>query len=63
MAKQQGGKTTTSNDQRSVVKNPNNPAHTAATDNRGNQLNPNHTPTNPATNPPAKTGGSDSKGN
>jgi hypothetical protein len=53
MSKQQGGKTPTPNDQRSVVKNPNNPAHTAATDNRGNQLNPNHT----TTNPPAKTGG------
>jgi hypothetical protein len=57
MAKQQGGKTPTPNDQRSTVKNPNNPAHTGAKDNRGNQLNPNHTPTNP----PAKTDGGDSK--
>lgn len=32
------------NDQRSNVKNPNNPAHDAARDNRANQLNPNHAP-------------------
>ena len=59
MAKQQGGKTPTSNDQRSTDKNPNSAAHKAAQDNRGNQLDPNHTKTNP----PAKTGGSDSTGN
>jgi hypothetical protein len=34
------------NDQRSNVKNPNNPAHQAARDNRSNQLNPNHQPSN-----------------
>lgn len=33
------------NDQRSNVKNPNNPAHKAARDNRANQKNPNHAPT------------------
>lgn len=33
------------NDQRSNVKNPNNPAYKANRDNRSNQLNPNHTPT------------------
>ncbi len=33
------------NDQRSNVKNPNNPAHKAAGDNRANQKNPNHAPT------------------
>lgn len=32
------------NDQRSNVKNPNNPDHKAARDNRANQLNPNHAP-------------------
>jgi hypothetical protein len=32
------------NDQRSNVKNPNNPAHKAAQDNRANQMNPNHQP-------------------
>jgi hypothetical protein len=31
-------------DQRSNVKNPNNPAHKGAQDNRSNQLNPNHGP-------------------
>jgi hypothetical protein len=30
------------NDQRSNVKNPNNPSHKAARDNRANQLNPQH---------------------
>lgn len=30
----------TPNDQRSDAKNPNNPAHKAATDNRANQMNP-----------------------
>jgi hypothetical protein len=44
-------KNPTPNDQRSNVKNPNNPAHKANQDNRSNQLNPNHKPTNPA---PAK---------
>jgi len=34
------------NDQRSDVKNPNNPEQKAATDNRANQLNPNN-PKNP----------------
>lgn len=38
-------KTPTPNDQRSNVKNPNNPAHKANQDNRANQLNPNHAPT------------------
>lgn len=37
--------TPTPNDQRSNVKNPNNPAHKANQDNRANQLNPNHQPT------------------
>jgi hypothetical protein len=35
----------TPNDQRSNVKNPNNPAHKPDQDNRSNQLNPNHQPT------------------
>lgn len=39
------------NNQRSNVKNPNNPAHKAANDNRSNQLNPNN----------ARIKGSDSK--
>ncbi len=38
-------KTPSTNDQRSNVKNPNNPARKAAQDNRANQLNPNHAPT------------------
>lgn len=38
-------KTPTPNDQRGDSKNPNNPAHKAAQDNRSNQLNPNHAPT------------------
>lgn len=33
-----------SNDQRSDVKNPNNPEHKSNRDNRANQLNPNHLP-------------------
>ena len=33
------------NDQRSNVKNPNNPAHKSAGGNRANQKNPNHAPT------------------
>ena len=37
---------TPQNDQRSNVKNPNNPAHKSAGDNRSNQKNPNHEPTN-----------------
>lgn len=37
--------TPTPNDQRSDVKNPNNPAHKQAQDNRADQLNPNHQPT------------------
>ncbi len=37
--------TPTPNDQRSNVKNPNNPAQKSAQDNRSNQLNPNHQPT------------------
>jgi len=41
--------TPTPNDQRSNVKNPNNPAHKAAGDNRSRQLNPNHAPTKPTT--------------
>lgn len=35
----------TPNDQRSNVKNPNNPAFKKDQDNRANQLNPNHEPT------------------
>ena len=35
----------TPNDQRSDVKNPNNPAHKQAQDNRADQLNPNNQPT------------------
>ena len=58
MAKQKGGKTPTPNDQRSVDKNPNNPAHKDANDNRANQINPEHT----RTNPPAKTVGNDGNG-
>lgn len=38
-------KTPRPNDQRSNVKNPNNPAHKADRDNRANQLNPNHSKT------------------
>lgn len=38
-------KTPSRNDQRSNVKNPNNPTHKTARDNRANQLNPNHKPT------------------
>ena len=45
MEKQTPPKTRTPNDQRSDVKNPNNPEHDAARDNRANQLNPNHAPT------------------
>ncbi len=37
---------TTPQTQRSNVKNPNNPAYKEAQDNRSNQLNPNHKPTN-----------------
>ena len=37
--------TPTPNDQRSNVKNPNNPAQKSAQDNRSDQLNPNHQPT------------------
>lgn len=43
----QGGpmaSTPTPNDQRSDVKNPNNPAQKSAQDNKANQLNPNHQP-------------------
>ncbi|TXT58950.1 MAG: hypothetical protein BAJALOKI2v1_280041 [Promethearchaeota archaeon] len=36
------GKNRSSNDDRSDSKNPNNPAHKAAMDNRSNQLNPEH---------------------
>jgi hypothetical protein len=43
----------TPNDQRSNVKNPNNPDHKGARDNRSNQLNPNHTPTKSGTGSPA----------
>jgi hypothetical protein len=35
------------NDQRSNVKNPNNPAHKQAGDNRANQMNPKHSPSKP----------------
>lgn len=35
----------TPNDQRSDTKNPNNPDHKSAQDNRANQINPNHAPT------------------
>ncbi|PTL76783.1 hypothetical protein [Vitiosangium sp. GDMCC 1.1324] len=43
------------NDQRSDVKNPNNPAHKQDRDNRSNQKNPNH-PAHPSRQ--ADTGGS-----
>ena len=36
------------NDQRSNIKNPNNPAFQQNRDNRANQLNPQHVPTKPA---------------
>ena len=36
-----------SNDQRSNALNPNNPAHKTGQDNKANQGNPNHAPTNP----------------
>ncbi|MBK8690954.1 MAG: hypothetical protein IPN17_01260 [Deltaproteobacteria bacterium] len=36
------------NDQRSNIKNPNNPAFQQNRDNRANQLNPQHAPTKPA---------------
>ena len=36
------GKKRTPNDNRSISKNPNNPASKAARDNRANQLNPNN---------------------
>lgn len=38
------------NDQRSDVKNPNNPEHKAAQDNRSRQLNPNTRPATKSTN-------------
>lgn len=38
------GKQPSPNDQRSNVKNPNNPAYKQDRDNRSNQLNPNHAP-------------------
>lgn len=56
--KNSGGNKPTPNDQRGVVKNPNNPAHGADKNNRGNQQNPNHAPTNP----PPKTGGGKTDG-
>lgn len=37
-----GGRGPSPNDQRSNVKNPNNPAHQAGRDNRSNQMNPNN---------------------
>ena len=53
----------TPNDQRSNVKNPNNPAHKSDQDNRANQLNPNNPAhwssrgqTPPPTPPPATPG-------
>ena len=42
------------NNQRSNSLNPNNPAHKAGQDNKANQQNPNHQPTNP---PAEKTDG------
>ena len=36
------GKNRTPNDNRSIVKNPNNPASKASRDNRADQLNPNN---------------------
>jgi len=41
MSKKENG-SDKANDQRSDVKNPNNPAQKEAQDNRANQLNPNH---------------------
>ncbi len=55
MTKQNDRKQQTPNDQRSDVKNPNNPTHKANRDNRANQLNPNHRPTKGAPRP--KSGG------
>ena len=37
-----GGKGRSSNDNRSVSMNPNNPSYQASTDNRSDQLNPNN---------------------
>lgn len=48
-----GGHSSSRNDQRSNVHNPNSPAHKAATDNRSNQRNPNN---------PAHTSSQQSKG-
>jgi len=42
MDKDQSAKTPNPNDQRSDVKNPNNPAHKSDQDNTANQKNPNH---------------------
>lgn len=41
MARGRGGRSSSGN-QRSDVKNPNNPAHKAAAENRSSQLNPNN---------------------
>ena len=46
-------KSYTPNDQRSIVKNPNNSVHHANYNNRSNQMNPNHSASKSQ---PAKTG-------
>ena len=49
-------KTPSPNDQRSNVKNPNNPAYKSAQDNRADQLNPNNAATKGAPTPAVPTG-------
>ncbi|AKF84372.1 hypothetical protein SAMN05443572_116144 [Myxococcus fulvus] len=44
MGNKGSGKTPSANDQRSVSKNPNNPAHKSSQDNRANQMNKEHAP-------------------
>jgi hypothetical protein len=59
MSKQ--GKTPSTNDQRSNVKNPNNPAFKSDRDNRSNQLNPN-SPSHPNQSSGGSVPGSSSNG-
>ena len=51
----------TPNDQRSNVKNPNNPAHKADRDNRSNQRNPNHQPSKGPDHPMRRDSGKSGK--
>jgi len=51
MARKSGGGRRSDNDQRSNIKNPNNPTRKAAGDNRANQKNPNRPTYRP---PPGK---------